>query len=155
MNGRPISSILIYKERLFFYYKRIPRQIERCFNYAFLIFCPNPLLKRIPRNVSAAERFYMTSWQPYWCFKRMKRRPCWLTNPVRVKLSSYLNTTFCSNKYSALLIDVLNNFDLSQSLPRSRPGDILTFMDCIGMCSFKECGFYGVLVINWISIWPF
>ena len=46
----------------------------------------------------------------------MKLRPCWLTNPVGVKLSSYLNTTFCSNKYRALLIDVLNNFDNFESI---------------------------------------
>ena len=28
------------------------------------------------------ERMYMTSWQPYWCFKTMKQRPCWFSKPI-------------------------------------------------------------------------
>ena len=36
----------------------------------------------------------------------MKRRPCWWhqTNPLRVKLFSYVNTFFCFNKFAWLLV---------------------------------------------------
>ena len=37
-----------------------------------------------------AERLQMTSWQPYWCFKTMTRRPCWLTKPILLEFNPFL-----------------------------------------------------------------
>ena len=36
------------------------------------------------------ERFHMTSRQPYWCSKTMKRRPCWCSKPILWELNSFL-----------------------------------------------------------------
>ena len=32
----------------------------------------------------------MTSWQPYWCSKTMKRRPCLCTKTILWELNSFL-----------------------------------------------------------------
>ena len=39
------------------------------------------------------ERFYMSSWWPYWCFKTMKRLPCWCSKPILWELNSFLMQT--------------------------------------------------------------
>ena len=41
----------------------------------------------------------MTSWQPYWCSKTVKRRPCLWTKPILWKFNSF----FHSNKFAGLL----------------------------------------------------
>ena len=33
-------------------------------------------------EIDCTERFHMTSRQPYWCSKTMKRLPCWCSKPV-------------------------------------------------------------------------
>ena len=47
----------------------------------------------------------MTSRRPCWCPKTMKRRPCWCPKqiPFGVKLFSYANASFCSNKFAWIL----------------------------------------------------
>ena len=44
-------------------------------------------------SVLPIERLHMTSRQPYWCSKTMKRRPCWCTKPVLWELNSFLIET--------------------------------------------------------------
>ena len=77
--------------------------------------------KSVPRLLSViVDKRYRafsngTSCGSYWCFKTMKRRPCWCpkqwngchflvfqTNPVGVKLFSYVlkNSFFCCNKFA-------------------------------------------------------
>ena len=45
------------------------------------------------RELSAIERFHMTSRRPYWCPKTMKRPPCWCPKPVLWELNSFLMQT--------------------------------------------------------------
>ena len=54
---------------------------------------------------SIIECFHVTSRQPYWCPKKNETAAILLfkTNPVGVKLFSYVKTFFCSNKFVWLL----------------------------------------------------
>ena len=53
---------------------------------------------------SCKDRFHVTSRQPYWCTKTMKRRPCLCSKPFLWELNSaYVKTFFCSNKFAWLL----------------------------------------------------
>ena len=46
-------------------------------------------LGNCPNSFGCIERFHMTSRRPYWCFKTIKRQPCWLT--LGVELFSHVN----------------------------------------------------------------
>ena len=53
---------------------------------------------------TSIERFHMTSRQPYWCSKSMKRRPCWFTQKILCEFNSFhVNDFFCSNKLAQML----------------------------------------------------
>ena len=36
------------------------------------------------------KRMHITSWQPYWISKTIKRRPCWCTKPILWEFNSFL-----------------------------------------------------------------
>ena len=55
----------------------------------------------IPRGLFTIERFHMTSWQ---IDNKTAAVLVCQTNPVGVKLFSYVNTFFCSNKFAKLLV---------------------------------------------------
>ena len=42
------------------------------------------------RGSCSIECFHMTSLQPYWCPKTIKRRPCWCPKPVPWELNPFL-----------------------------------------------------------------
>ena len=48
------------------------------------------------------ERFHMTSRRPYWCTKNNETAAIlvYQANPVGVEVLSYVNTSFCSNRFT-------------------------------------------------------
>lgn len=51
------------------------------------------------------ERFLMTSRQPYWCLEiRNSGHVVSLTKPVGVRLFSHVDTSYCSNTFSLLML---------------------------------------------------
>ena len=48
------------------------------------------------------ERFHMTSRRPYWCTKNNETAAILVNqaNPVGVEVLSYVNTSFCSNRFT-------------------------------------------------------
>ena len=54
-------------------------------------------------NWAWKRRFHMTSRQPYWCFQNNETAAMLVYSPVGVQLFSYVNTSFCSNKFACEL----------------------------------------------------
>jgi len=55
-------------------------------------------------DCTAIERFHMTSRQPYWFQnKETAAMLVYQTNPLKVELFSYVNTSFCLSKFACVL----------------------------------------------------
>ena len=66
------------------------------------IFLPFPFPLRDSYHFSVIERFHMTSRRPYWCTKNNETAAIlvYQANPVGVEVLSYVNTSFCSNRFT-------------------------------------------------------